>query len=334
VRPARSALLLLVALSAMIVFAGQRTSTQSLTYSSGQDVSPAFEGWEENADGSFNLIFGYMNRNWQEEIDVPVGPENSVQPGGPDQGQPTHLLPRRNRFVFRVRVQKDFGQKEIIWTLTTHGRTNKAFATLRPDFRVENIDIMSETGALGAGSSNPEIRADQPPVVKIDGDKVRTAKVGQPIALSALVTDDGVPRRGSVLGAPPAAGGGGGRGSGAAAGAGAAPPEAPPAARGPFIPGPPARLTVSKTLGLHAAWFVYRGAGKVTFTPDQIEVWEDTREGANGPWAPRWTNPPAPADGKWTAQATFREPGTYVLRCRADDGALTSDDDITVKVTN
>ena len=70
-----------------------------------------------------------------------------------------------------------------------------------------------------------------------------------------------------------------------------------------------------------------------TFTPDQIEVWEDTREGANGPWAPRWQNPRPPADGKWVAQATFSEPGTYVLRLRADDGALTTDDDVTVKVT-
>jgi hypothetical protein len=71
----------------------------------------------------------------------------------------------------------------------------------------------------------------------------------------------------------------------------------------------------------------------VTLTPDQIEVWEDTREGANSPWAPRWTPPAAPPDGKWTATATFSTPGTYVMRCRADDGALTGDADVTVTVT-
>ena len=53
-----------------------------------------------------------MNRNWEEEIDVPVGPDNNIQPGGPDQGQPTHFQPRRNRFMFRVRVPKDFSEKE------------------------------------------------------------------------------------------------------------------------------------------------------------------------------------------------------------------------------
>src|SRR5688572_7734963 len=68
------------------------------TYSRGQNVSPAFEGWERNEDGSLNFVFGYMNRNWEEEIDVPIGPDNNLEPGGPDQGQPTRLLPRRNRF--------------------------------------------------------------------------------------------------------------------------------------------------------------------------------------------------------------------------------------------
>src|SRR5438067_11641618 len=140
-----------------------------LTYSRGQIVSPAYEGWERNDDGSFNLLFGYMNSNWEEEIDVPIGPGNNIEPGGPDQGQPTHLLPRRNRFVFRVRVPKDFGEKEMIWTLTTKGKTEKAYASLKTDYRLENIDLMSETGALGAGSSSPETRSNQPPVTHIEG---------------------------------------------------------------------------------------------------------------------------------------------------------------------
>ena len=96
---------------------------------------------------------------------------------------------------------------------------------------------------------------------------------------------------------------------------------------------PPYRVTVGKTLGLHTSWFVYRGSGKVTIDPDQVKAWEDTRNGANSPWGPYWVPPPFPADGKQTVQVTFDEPGTYMLCMRADDGALTSDEMVTVNVS-
>ena len=86
--------------------------------------------------------------------------------------------------MFRVRVPSDWGQKELIWTLTTRGKTEKAYATLRPDYFVDDVVIASETGALGAGTSSPEIRANKRPSVKLDGEKTRTAKVGQPVTLS------------------------------------------------------------------------------------------------------------------------------------------------------
>ena len=73
----------------------------------------------------------------------------------PDQGQPTHFLPRRNRFVFKVRVPADWGKKELVWTLTTKGKTERAYATLREDSLVDNIVQASEQGALGAGVSSP-----------------------------------------------------------------------------------------------------------------------------------------------------------------------------------
>src|SRR5262245_41744998 len=280
------------------------------TYSSGQPVWPAFEGWEKNADGSFNLVFGYMNDNWEEEPFVPIGMDNNIQPGGPDQGQPTRFQPRRNRFMFRIRVPKDFGGKELVWTLTTQGNAQKAYGSLRADLVLENIDLMSETGALGPGSSNPEIRADKAPVVKIEGAKTRSAKVGEPLTLTTITTDDGVPR------ARPGQGNAnvGGRG------------------RNPAML-PPYRITVNKSLGLHTSWYVHRGGGGVTFAPEQIKAWEDTRSGANSPWAPYWSAPAFPADGKQTVQATFDEPGTYVLCVRADDGALTGDDMVTVTVS-
>jgi hypothetical protein len=97
---------------------------------------------------------------------------------------------------------------------------------------------------------------------------------------------------------------------------------------------PPSRVTVGKNVGLHVSWFVYRGpvGAKVTFTPEQIKVWEDTRTGANSPWAPIWVAPDLPTDGKVTAEATFSQPGTYVLRSLADDGALTGYDEVTIVV--
>jgi hypothetical protein len=310
-----------------------------LTYSRGQTVSPAYEGWEQNEDGSFNFLFGYMNRNWEEEVEVPVGPDNLLEPGSPDQGQPTHFLPRRNRFIFKVRVPKDWGEKEMTWTLTTKGKTEKAYATLRTDSKVDDVVIASETGALGAGTSSPEVRSNKPPEIKIDGAGTRTVKAGVPLALTAWVTDDGIPKRRGRGGNP---GSGSTAASGARGGGSAAPPGSAGVGtdqlaalfgtRNPTLI-PPSRVTVGKVTGLHLSWFVYRGTGKVSFDPPQIKVWEDTRTGANSPWAPLWTPPELPAEGKWVAQAVFDQPGTYVLRARADDGALVDDEEITVTVT-
>lgn len=309
-RPTRrvSVGLALVALAVMAT--GRENNAQSLSYSRGQNVSPGFEGWEMNPDGSASLVFGYMNNNWDEEIDVPVGPDNGFSPLGPDVGQPTHFLPRRNRFVFKVRVPKDFGQKELVWTLKTNGVTEKAYGSLKQDYFIDNVVIASETGALGAGSSNPTLRANQAPVVTIEGEKTRKVQVGQPLELRATVADDGVPK---------------------APGQGLPMPTADTLARRALRP--PIRLTVGKFLGLHLSWFVYRGAGAVKFDPPQVKVWEDTRAGANSPWAPMWVAGPLPPDNRWIARATFSEPGTYVLRARADDGALLGDEELTVIVT-
>lgn len=303
----------------VVGLAYQTASSQSLSYARGQNVSPAFEGWEKNDDGSFNMMFGYMNRNWEEEVDVPVGPDNNISPGQADQGQPTHFLPRRNRFIFRVPVPAGFTDKdELIWTLTTQGKTEKAYASLRLDYQIDDVVRASETGALGAGSSSPEIRSNKPPQIELQGRKSLTAKVGEAVQLTAIVTDDGIPKR---------------RGAGV-------PGAAVSNAGSRRVPDtfinrstlPPARVTVGKNVGLHVSWFVYRGKGRVQFTPEQIMSWEDTRVGANSPWAPVWVAPPMPPDGKVTVQVTFAEPGTYVLRSRADDGALTADGQVTVTV--
>ena len=104
------------------------TELSNIRFNSGQSVVPYFEGWIRNPDGTFDLVFGYFNRNWQQEIAIPAGPDNTVELGGPDAGQPTFFLPRRQRFVYRVRVPKDFGKKEVVWSITANGRTEHASA--------------------------------------------------------------------------------------------------------------------------------------------------------------------------------------------------------------
>jgi len=321
---ARTCLLLLLA-SAV----ASDLAAQMLTYSRGQTVSPAFEGWEEDADGSKFFLFGYMNRNWEEEVVVPVGPDNGFDVGGVDQGQPTRFLPRRNRMVFRVPVPKHFTEKEeLVWTLTTKGKTERAFASIKADYKLDTVSKMSETGALGAGFSSPEVRANKPPTLKLESPKAVTAKVGQPVRLSARLSDDGVPKP-----RPPGLGG-------AAVSNRGSRRDINPTTGQPQVTSttlnretsPPVRVTPSKVVGLHASWFVYRGAGKVTFEPEQIQVWEDPRPGTNSPWAPVWTVPELP-DGKSVAEVTFHQPGTYVIRVKADDGGLAVHEDVTVTVT-
>jgi hypothetical protein len=264
----------------------------------GLNIAPVYEGWEQNADGSFNLIFGYMNRNWNEWIDVPVGVANSLEPGGPDQGQPTHFLPRRNQFVFRVRVPRDFGTREIVWTLTSHGKTEKAYGTLKPDYVVDSTVMMANFGAGGQLGTTPDLVGNKTPLLEIRGDRTRRVKVGEPVLLTAVATDDGKPRVRTMA----------------------------------AIPGVNRTLPNSAT-GLRLAWFKYRGAGEVTFDPPQFSAWEDTRDGANSPWATGWKTPPVPPDNTWTVRATFHAPGEFVLRCVAHDGGLANAENVTVIVS-
>ena len=270
------------------------------SYSTGQTIAPAYEGWEQNADGSFNLVFGYMNRNWEEVIDVPVGSGNAIEPGGPDQGQPTHFYPRRNRFVFRIRVPADFGDRELVWTLTTNGRTERAYATLKRDYFIDDLVIQANYGAGGGAGTTPELAVNEAPTLAIEGGAARTVRAGEPLALVAVSADDGRPRARSM-----------------------------PASS----PRHPGRFTTDTATGHRLSWFVYRGAGEVAFDPPQIKVWEDTRDVGQSPWSPGWVTPPAPADGRWVAQATFAEPGDYVLRAIAHDGGLAAMADLAVTVT-
>ena len=245
-----TALLCLAALTA--------ASGQTIIYSRGQNVAPSFEGWEQNPDGTFNLVFGYMNRNMDEMLHIPVGPDNVLEPGNIDQGQPTYFMPRRNRYVFRIKVPHDFGEKDI--------------------------------GGLGVKEIERRNRA---PEVRIEGAAARTVSAGQPLTLTAVASDDGIPE---------------------------------PKAAAPRVP------VNYNAWGLRVAWFVYRGPGdQVWFEPEQFKVYTDYR--GNSPWTPGWAPPPVPADGKFPVTATFAEPGKYVLRVMAHDGGLITNADVTVTVT-
>ena len=121
---------------------------------SGQSVTGAFEGWYPNPDGTFSMLMGYLNRKSSEILDIPIGPKNRIEPGGPDQGQPTHFLQRRQWGVFRIVVPKDFGTKKLTWTIVANGQETTIPMSLNPLWVVEPFK--------DAGNGNT------PPVVRFD----------------------------------------------------------------------------------------------------------------------------------------------------------------------
>lgn len=288
------------------------TASAQLTYTKGQHIELAYEGWRQT-DTGYEFLFGYHNENWEEMPYVPVGEHNFFSPGDVDRGQPTRFLPRRNRFTFTVPVPADWGDRELVWQVTANGVTRTAIASLHKDYVIDNVVIASETGSLGAGTSTPESRANTPPVLSVIGDTERSVRVGEPLVLRAHIEDDGLPRPGSVSGFERLGG------------------RTVQSEMARFMR-PPTRITVGKTNGLFLSWNVYRGEGNATFDPPLSKPWEDTRASANSPWGAYWTPPPIPEDGVYEVSVTFDQPGTYILWGRADDGGLYHDQYVTVNV--
>src|SRR5580765_3377678 len=193
-RMVSKALRLAVLLSAIATspMLAQQTASQlaNLRHWSGQGVAPVYEGFDVNPDGSFNMWFGYMNRNYEEEIDLPVGAANTFEPGG-DRGQPTHFTTRRHKDVFKVVVPKEFADKQLVWKLTTRGKTEQVIATLKP---VWQIDRERTT----RGGNSEKVSSNLPPVVNVDV-APNPSVTGASFVVSA--TDDGLPaRRGAPVG--------------------------------------------------------------------------------------------------------------------------------------
>ena len=268
-------LLLAIASSVLVLAATGHAPAHAQGYARGQDVSPTFDGWQQNPDGTFSLYFGYFNRNAAQEIHVPIGPDNGFDVGG-DRGQPTYFYPERKWWVFKTVVPADWPRdRRLVWTLTTNGKTNQAKGWLQPEWEVDT-DLISKNGArdpslMTNGTNALDADHDNlPPAITISAPQ--SASLSDALTLTATATDDGRPKP---------------------------------------IPDPEGRLQQ----GVRVRWILYRGAGKVTFTPDIMQG--------------RVYGKPATLATK----VTFSSPGAYRLRAIASDGQAfsTSDVNITVK---
>ena len=265
----------------------------SFKFNSGQGLQPVFEGWAYNPDGSLSMYFGYLNRNYLETLVVPVGPDNKFEPGAADRGQPTVFNTRIHRKEFSVKIPKDWGNKELVWSVTVRGVTEKAIAWLQPEWQIDPI--------YGGRTRNAESLKNKPPSLSVNVPSTLT--LPNTLTLAAEVADDGLPtpRKG-----PPR------RAVGQET-----PPTLKPLADQPEIPvnvpsvaGRGRQGGAQGPQGLVVNWLVWRGPAAVTFDLATIPV----------------------KDGRAVATATFAKPGTYVLRARANDGELTDEKEFTVMV--
>jgi hypothetical protein len=170
----------------------------------GASITGAFEGWFYNPDGSRAFLVGYYNRNSQQELDVPVGPNNRIEPGGPDVGQPTHFLPGRQWGMFVVPAPKEFKPADsYTWTIVANGQSTSIPLRLNPDY------VMSPFKEIAVGNTPPVLRFEptgsgiQGPLANLATAPTRSASVAAPLPLTLWATDDMKYTSGSN--APPAA---------------------------------------------------------------------------------------------------------------------------------
>jgi hypothetical protein len=182
--------------AALSLAAGIVLTAQQIPYEPakqfGTGITGAFEGWFANPDGSHTFLVGYLNRNRAQEIDVPVGPNNRIEPGGPDLGQPTHFLPGRQTGMFTVTVPKEFtAQQRLTWSITVNGQTNSIPLRLHPDY---NVSPFKDSAV---GNTPPVLRLFDEKAAGIQGPVAHTAtaltrstSVATPLALPLWTNDD------------------------------------------------------------------------------------------------------------------------------------------------
>lgn len=157
----------------------------------GASVTGAYEGWYYNPDGSRSFLVGYYNRNSQQELDVPVGPNNRIEPGGPDMGQPTHFLPGRQWGMFIVNAPKEFKPADsLVWTIVANGQSTSIPLRLHPDY------VMSPFSEIAVGNTPPVLKFEangksfQGPLAHVATAPSTTASVSAPLMLSLWAADD------------------------------------------------------------------------------------------------------------------------------------------------
>src|SRR5262249_8446318 len=185
----RFLLFILISCAFCVPFLAQQQLPLGPFRDSGASITGAYEGWFKNPDGSYSILVGYFNRNQKQVLDIPVGPDNHIDPGGPDQGQPTHFQPRRQWGVFTVTVPKDFGNKRLIWTITTNRQTTTV------PLHINRLFIVTPFEDAGVGNTPLVVRF-QPGGMVFTGPprgiaQTLTAKVGEALPLTVWVSDDG-----------------------------------------------------------------------------------------------------------------------------------------------
>jgi hypothetical protein len=174
----------------VLVF-GQTTAVPTPRRGAGDSVTGAFEGWFYNPDGSRSFLVGYYNRNSQQELDIPIGPNNRIEPGGPDMGQPTHFLPGRQWGMFTVNAPKEFKPTDsYVWTIVANGQSTSIPLRLNADY------VMSPFSEIAVGNTPPVIKFDpngkgfQGPLATLATATSLTGTVATPVPLHLWASDD------------------------------------------------------------------------------------------------------------------------------------------------
>jgi hypothetical protein len=221
------------------------TAIPDIRFAHGMSVVPYLEGWIKNPDGSFDFVFGYFNRNTEEELAIAPGPDNSVMPGGPDRGQPTYFHPRRQPRIFRVRVPKDWGDRTLTWSIAANGRTEKVVSKLLPAEEInEHMMIAGGSNTMQFGEED----LNKPPTIAIP--PIAGAVAGSPVSLLANVADDGLPKP-----RPPAA-----------------PRPAAPSTSDSRFQSQRNNSAARPALGLRVNWIEYRGPARASFESNPVPV--------------------------------------------------------------
>ena len=185
---------LVVLISPLQVVMAQRDHlAYQLQYDTGQTIQPIFQGWSKNEDGTFDMHFGYLNRNYSAELHVPFGADNVIDMAGLDniQNQPTYFHTRNNRDIFTVTVPADFGNREIVWRLTTEGQTLEAFGWLQSEWEITGTGIEYGVDPNEMRFDGGPLRVNEPPELSVTS--ATSVSLPAKLTMTASVTDDGLP---------------------------------------------------------------------------------------------------------------------------------------------